>query len=595
MTGLLRGHVLALVFMTGLLTACAPQVQRPDPALDQALIEAERSQDPVRLASALWRKAEASPPHEQAHLQLRAIEILIDANKLQNALGYLRDKSANRAGWARFEPRREHIVLGFEALQQGRTADAIRLLQDIPAPLAQAEAERRLDLIASALASERRLLDAARQRIVLDTLLTGERREANQNAILGLLQGMEQAAFDQALLEIMDPNLGGWLQLVKADRDGADKLMTWRQSHPSHPLLAVIFERLLRDAALRVPLIVPHVALILSQDPRLADAARAISAGVMLASQEAGETALPVREYPSLTDPEAFRRNMDEAIAQGATRIIGPLDRETVQALGMLQPQVPVIALNTLENAAATSPNLIQFGLPPEDEAEATAARLLAQGSLRALVLAPSDALGERMLKAFSERLTAGGGRVVDVMRYGNQSSAWNAQAQLLLKTQPNPLNGSPAMREDADALFLVARARDAQHWVPVLRAEGAGNLPILATSHVYEGAPKPASDRSKDGLYFCDMPLILGYAKRPGQTDSTRFEQAVLSGQPRLFALGYDAYLLASRLDELKTRGKLRGQTGELRLESSGRIHRTPAWAVFRAGLAHPMDALLP
>jgi outer membrane PBP1 activator LpoA protein len=597
-TGLIRGYSIALIlaFFAGLLTACAPQQPpRPDTtALDRALAEAERGQDPLQLSSALWRKASVLHGAEQASMQLRAIETLIDADKLQNALTYLRDPLAQRQGWLTFEPRRTQIILGFEALQQGRTMDAIRTLQDIPAPLSRAEAMRRLEWLARALEADQQGLEAARQRIALDGLLSEERRLANQEAILRLLGALDKPTFDRALLETVEPQLGSWLQLVHAQREGKDALERWRQAHPAHPLLPTLYERLQREAAARAPRVEAHIALILSSEPRLAEAARAIKAGVMLAREEAGEKAPAVREYPA-PPPEGFRRGVEEAVAAGATAVIGPLDRETLQQLTRFQPKMPVIALNTLENGGATSPNLIQFGLPPEDEAQAVAERMLAQGQLRALVLAPSDALGERMVRAFTTRYTAGGGQVVDSQRYAPRSPLWEQQARQLLRPTPDPIDGSLRMREDADALFLIARAKDAQGWVPLLRANGGGNLPILATSHVYDGAPRPANDRDKDGLQFCDMPLILNYARRPGQTGPSRFEQAALSGQPRLFALGYDAYQLATRLEAAKRPEGLRGQTGILRLNADNRVQRTPAWALFRGGLANPLEVIQP
>lgn len=599
MTGLIRGYSITviLVLLAGLLNACAPQQPpRPDTtALDQALAEAERGQDPLQLSSALWRKAAVLQGAEQADMQLRAIEILIDADKPQNALALLRDPAAGREDWQRFEPRRARIVQGFEWLQQGRQGEATRALQDIPAPLGVAEAIRRLELLARALEADQRGLEAAHQRIALDGLLSDERRLINQEAILRLLGTLDKVDFDKALLETMDPQVGGWLQLVHAQRQGKDALERWRQAHPSHPLLPALYERMQREAAARVPQTTAHIALILSQEPRLAEAARAVTAGVMLARAEAGEKAPEVREYPSTNDPEGFQHSVDEAVAAGATAVIGPLDRATLQQLARFQPRVPMIALNTLENAAATGPKLIQFGLPPEDEAQAVAERMLALGQRRALILAPNDTLGERMVRAFTTRYTAGGGQVVDNQRYAPRSPLWEQQARQLLRPAPDPIDGSLRMREDADALFLIARAKDAQAWVPLLRANGGGNLPILATSHVYDGAPRPASDRDKDGLQFCDMPLILNYARRPGQTGPSRFEQAALSGQPRLFALGYDAYQLATRLEAAKRPEGLRGQTGTLRLGADNRVQRTPAWALFRGGLANPLEVILP
>ena len=609
-TGLIRGHsiAIAIALLATLLSACAPQPPRPDTAtLDRMLMEAERSQEPLRLANALWRKAATLWGAEQAGMQLRAIETLIDANKPQNALALLRDPAAQRAAWQYFEPRRARIVQGFELLQQGRQAEAINLLQDVPAPLGVNEAIRRLELLARAMEADQRPLDAARQRVALDILLVGDRRLANQEAILFLLTGLDQATFDKALLETMDPHLGGWLQLVHAQRQGANQLAQWRQGHPDHPLLPELYDRLTSEAAARAPLTRAHIALILSQASRFAEAARAVTAGVMRASEEAGmqtdldapsttnETALPVREYPIQGDPEDFRINVEEAIAQGAVAVIGPLDREILQSVADLGSRVPIIALNTLEQGGMPHPNLIQFGLPPEDEAEAVAQRLLAQGSLRALVLAPEDALGERMLRAFTHRYTAGGGRVVETTRYGQRSPMWSDMARTLLRPFRDPVNGKLRVRDDADALFLVARSRDAGVWMPLLRSNGADGFPILATSHVYDGAPMPASDRDKDGLQFCDMPLVLNYARRPGQTGPNRFEYAALSGQPRLFALGYDAYQLATRLDELRQPEGFLGQTGRLRLDHDNRVHRTPVWALFRGGLANPLEVLAP
>ncbi|MEF3193826.1 MAG: penicillin-binding protein activator [Halothiobacillaceae bacterium] len=601
MTGLIRGYSIAIILalFAGLLSACAPQQPpRPDTtSLERALAEAERQQDPLKVANLVWRKASLLQGAERADIQLHAIETLIDADKPQNALALLRDPAADRTAWQRFEPRRARIVQGFEWLQHGRQEEAIRALEDIPAPLGVAEAARRLELLARALEASERPLEAARERIALDGLLTEKRRPENQKAILRLLGAVGKAEFEQALLETLDPLVGGWLQLAHANRQGLEALIRWRQAHPTHPILPALYEQLKQEAAARRPLARAHIALILPQDARLAEAVRAITAGVMLAREEAGEKAPEVREYPGAQDAEGFRRNVDEALAAGATAVIGPLDRKTLQSLAQYEPRVPMIALNTLENVAATNPNLnlIQFGLPPEDEAQAVAERLLAQGRLRALVLAPQDALGERMLRAFTSRYAAGKGQLVETLRYGQRSPMWEQQARQLLRPVPDPIDGSLRMREDADALFLIARARDAQAWVPLLRANGGGNLPILATSHVYDGAPRPASDRNVDGLQFCDMPLILNYARRPGQTGPSRFEQAALSGQPRLFALGYDAYLLATRLDEAKRPDGLRGQTGTLRLDANNRVHRTPTWALFRGGLANPLDALQP
>jgi outer membrane PBP1 activator LpoA protein len=110
----------------------------------------------------------------------------------------------------------------------------------------------------------------------------------------------------------------------------------------------------------------------------------------------------------------------------------------------------------------------------------------------------------------------------------------------------------------------------------------------------VYEGVPKPEADRPLDGVVFSDMPLMLAYVRRPGQSESNRFEQAVHSGQPRLYALGFDAYQLAQQLAAAKSPIDLHGQTGQLTLGADGRVQRMPSWGVFRGGLANPLTNLV-
>jgi hypothetical protein len=449
-------------------------------------------------------------------------------------------------------------------------------------------------LLAQISAAENQPLQAARLRIALDALLPEVRRLANQEALLGQLQLLDARTLDQARRDSNDDTLNGWLDLSLAERKGIKALDQWRLSHASIPLLPALFEQLKRDVSAGKYANAAHLALLLPDDAALAEASRAILAGVTRAHDEAGDKALEVREYPYNTQSKNFLTQLDAAAQGGALAAIGPLDRPSLQAIATLKPPIPLVALNTLESGN-TPPTLIQFGLPPEDEAVAIATHMSSQGQRRVLILAPADTLGERMVKAFSQQLIADGGQVVAIERYSTaagRASDWSSRVQQLLQPQPNPINGKPGMREDADALFLVARVQDGRQLLPLLRAQGAGDLAIYASSHIYEGVPKPDADRVLDGVVFNEMPLILNFARHPGQSEPSRFENAVLSGQPRLFALGFDAYLLAQQLNPPKSPVELHGQTGQLKLGKDGRIQRAPSWGIFRGGLANPVGA---
>ena len=588
--------LVGLLALSLMLNGCASKTSRPDAQLDLAITQAEKANDAPRLANALWAKSLEFEGKDAANLQLRAIETLIDSPKpgeaAAAAMSLIKDPRAKPVEWRQFFPRRAMLVQAFELLQRNQANEATQLLNNLPAPLEPNEAMRRLELLAQASAMLNQPLHAAQQRIALDAMLSEPRRMSNQETLVTLLRGMSKTSLEQARKESSDNILNGWIDLSLAERKSIQALDQWRLSHASIPLLPALFEQLKKDFASRKPAHSPHIALLLPNDASFDAASRSIVAGVTRAQTEAGTAAPEIRDYPYNSQNKDFQTQLDAAVQAGAIAAIGPLDRPSLQAIASLNPPIPVIALNTLESGN-TAAKLIQFGLPPEDEASAIAARMAAQGQKRVLILAPADSLGERMTQAFTQRLTAEGGNVVAVEKYAPSSGRandWNIRMQQLLHPQPNPLTGKPAMREDADALFLIARAPDARQALPYLRSQGGGDLAVYSSSHVYEGIPKADADRPLDGVVFSDMPLILAYVRRPGQTEPSRFELAVQSGQPRLYALGFDAYTLAQQLAANKGAVDIHGQSGQLNLGTDGRIQRNPSWGVFRGGLANPV-----
>src|SRR5205823_5983563 len=64
--------------------------------------------------------------------------------------------------------------------------------------------------------------------------------------------------------------------------------------------------------------------------------------------------------------------------------------------------------------------------------------------------------------------------------------------------------------RQDADMIFMIAPPEYARQIKPLLNYYYAGNLPIYATSHVYQGIPNAALDNDLNGIQFCDMPWTI-------------------------------------------------------------------------------------
>jgi outer membrane PBP1 activator LpoA protein len=294
------------------------------------------------------------------------------------------------------------------------------------------------------------------------------------------------------------------------------------------------------------------------------------------------------------------------AKAAGAAVIVGPLLKDGVEALAPLAGDLPVLALNYLSDERAGPPGFYQFGLAPEDETAAVAARTLAEGHRRAIALAPDNEWGRRLLNAFNADFSAGGGQLVGWEFYDPMAADFSAPVRTVLgaadgaarkqKLQAilgQPLEFEPRPRADVDFIFVAANAGAARLIRPALRFFGAGSLPAYGTSAIYDDGT--TTDTDMDGMLFPDSPWVIAPDGRAAAVK--RVLQASTGGAnpavARLYALGYDACGLAVRLASgaLPVAGYA-GVTGELRVDDRGRVHRRLAWARLEGGTPAPLAA---
>lgn len=341
------------------------------------------------------------------------------------------------------------------------------------------------------------------------------------------------------------------------------------------------------------------LVLLLPLSGAQAAVGRAVRDGFLAAAASAG-AAVRVHDAGSSSDSalEGFRR----ALHEEPSVIIGPLHKDAVAAISAQGPSAPWLALNYLEPRMQLE-RMVQFGLAPEDEARAAAEHAHAQGLRRALALVPQTTLasdwGARALQAFAARLIELGGAVVSEGRYTVGESNFAVPIKLLLGLDQSTerhraldsLLGArsqfePRRRDDADFLFIAARASDGRQLWPQLRFHRSGDLPVYATSAIYEGR----SDSELNGLRVCDMPYLSdatgSYAKLRGEVEGLNSARQ----QPRLFALGYDAYAVAARMrsGELNATPGFAAATGTLTL-ANGAIQRRLGCAAFRDGRPSP------
>jgi hypothetical protein len=295
-----------------------------------------------------------------------------------------------------------------------------------------------------------------------------------------------------------------------------------------------------------------------------------------------------------------------QAIADGARMVVGPLTKEEVAAVVSAQPAglpVPTLALNS----AVTTPGLAapaflyQFALDPEHEARAVARRIADDGWVRGVALFPDNSWGQRIHDAFVQELQAAGTVTLMSSQYyeaGARDFSGPLRAALGRyggagdrSSKPGqPLPPRNAVTEQASGpqfAFVAATPQAARAIRPQLRFQMTYDLPLYATSDAWDPSVRAASDM--DGMVFPEMPwLLYGGQGAPELWNALQEDWAARArGRLRLFAFGYDAFSLAQQLGSSGgVAADVEGLTGVLELDrTDGRVQRSLQFARIEAG----------
>lgn len=355
-------------------------------------------------------------------------------------------------------------------------------------------------------------------------------------------------------------------------------------------------------------------------------AAKIVGNGLMAASKTSPRpaTILLVESPASATIDE----QLDAAIANGADVVVGPLERNAVEALASRQDvPLPVVALNIVPSLAETaSPNLIMMSVSTDVEA-----RYIAQLAVKALppmtqsgeppkiLILTTGKPWENRLRDIYEAVLRTEGVGFDVILV-DEDKLTDLQKQLEPKLSAEASEHfaklrAEIMKETAGDVrtrrsklrSLDARRRAAvatgdppyQAALLTLDAQTASlvrnRLPRLmrvwGTSASNPGDPRTSSASSAltydlDNLVFCESPLIVRY-------DTASFEARFETAMPyslaakRLFALGADAYEIAQQWSTNRQIIQYHGETGQLSLDrkASALVNRTPQTIIVKGG----------
>ena len=271
----------------------------------------------------------------------------------------------------------------------------------------------------------------------------------------------------------------------------------------------------------------------------------------------------------------------ERAVAEGADQVVGPLGRDEVDAVfARTTATVPVLALN---RAGAPPANSASYALAPEDEGTAAADFLAARGALRVLVLSSGDDNARRSIDALRTRLQEHGGDVVQLLAVVGESAP-----DLVA-----PMQAALQAEGGVDAVFLALRGPQARLAAAQVSAAGLSGRPRVATSQLLSGTGNAGEDAALDGIAFpSDAWSVSGTPGLPAARQAADMLPTARGPAARLFAFGYDAWLLSAYLPHLasSTTAEVSSASGVLRMGSEGHVLRTPAWSTFSSGHVVPL-----
>ncbi|GAB3334713.1 penicillin-binding protein activator [Marilutibacter aestuarii] len=265
----------------------------------------------------------------------------------------------------------------------------------------------------------------------------------------------------------------------------------------------------------------------------------------------------------------------DRAVAEGNDFVVGPLERNAVDAL-FTRGALPVSILALNSGSQPPPAGNAAFALSPEDEGAAAAEYLLERGAKRVMVVSGSEESQRRAVDALREHLASRGATVTDVVGEGVAD-----------------LTPFASREGGIDAVFLAMRGNSVRELMPKLALAGLAGKPRVATSQLLSGTGKPEDDRVLDGIAFpTETWTARGARGLPTAAFTAETLPTARGGAARLFAFGFDAWQLSAYMERLVTGtdASIPGATGTLRMDGFGNIKRTPTWATFISGVVMPL-----
>lgn len=598
------------------------------------------------------QQAQHSANHSKAGWQLLAIRALINEGKYAEARQQIQQLPSKLDSAQQQE---RQLLEAHLRIETSDSDSAWQILDDLDPSSLSKEQQQRYHELRIVLSRDKDTLALIRAYIAQEPLLTGDAHQRNIDITWQILLQLTPEQMNQMVINANEYTLQGWLSLQRIYQTSyqePEKLRTgieeWQQRYPRHPAITGLPSDLKGQGveagyggniALFLPL--SGQAKVFAQairqgfedamNGRIATASNSEVQSVSgqeagndpgQVSSPAGESGSPsaqppghakVRVYDTSSRP--LPQLLEQARQDGATVIVGPLLKNSVESLSQTPPELNVLALNKPEKVT-NSPNICYFALSPEDEARDAARHIRQQGKQMPLLLVPRGALGQRVSNAFATEWKRLGGDIALRQEFGSEQELKqginNGSGIQLTGTPVATVSEQPAdvtigdvtipapempdqsrnTTGNIDAVYIVATQSELQLIKPMIamRISSRTNIALYASSRSFQAGAGADYRLEMEGLQFSDIPLLSG-------SNNVLLEQAARAlrndySLVRLYAMGVDAWTLANRFDALRQSPdfQINGNTGKLHPDQDCVIERTLTWSQYRSGKVVPV-----
>lgn len=621
-----------------------------------------QEQPPAGTASSAWylQQIEQSSDDSKTQWQLLAIRALLEEGQTEQAIGIYNQLPEKLNNAQKLE---QSLLMAQIKTAQQDYAAATALLNNIDTTTLDASQLQAYYSAVIAASAGQPSLALVRAYIAQEPLLSNDRRQENIDGTWQAVSTMTAEQMNSLVINADENTLQGWLELQQIwtnNRTDLEKLKTgiqeWQIRYPNNPGAKLLPTQLTNLQSINIgSASIGKIALLLPLNGQAGLFGHSIQQGFEAARTQGSQpVALPqateslasddlsslTDAMPAVTEPpqstalasapanpnaeikiyDTSSQPIDQVLAQaqqdGATIVVGPLLKNDVDALSGVNSSLNILALNQPETTQ-NHPNICYFALSPEDEARDAAHHIWQQNQRSPLLLVPSNALGERVAKAFTSEWQSLGGGTVLQQRLGSMSDlkrGINSGSGIALTGTPVITNNNPpesvtiggltiptvpvepqmdSSGGNVDAVYIVASSDEMALIKPMItmRTGSRGGAQLYASSRSAQGVSGPDFRFEMEGLQYSEIPLLSG-------GNPQLMQQALSSvnndySLARLYAMGVDAWSLANHFAELRQSPgfTLNGNTGQLSASTDCVVNRKLNWLQFSQGQVVPVS----